>query len=69
MRQLKPLVLSFSRALICEQTIGWERYSHEQIGLKGWGASGPYEQVYKKFGITGPGMTFCLVFLINFQLT
>jgi len=37
-------------------TIGWERYSHEQYGLKGWGASGPYDQVYKKFGLTGPNI-------------
>jgi len=37
-------------------TLGWERYSHEQFGLKGWGASGPYDQVYAKFGITGPNI-------------
>lgn len=35
------------------QTAGWERYSHEQYGLKGWGSSGPYKKVYEKFGITG----------------
>jgi transketolase len=34
-------------------TIGWERYSHEQYGLKGWGSSGPYNKVYAKFGLTG----------------
>ncbi|KAF8326391.1 putative transketolase [Cantharellus anzutake] len=34
-------------------TIGWERYSHEQFGLKGWGSSGPYDKVYAKFGLTG----------------
>ncbi|KAJ6547356.1 transketolase [Mycena capillaripes] len=34
-------------------TLGWERYSHEQYGLPSWGASGPYLQVYEKFGITG----------------
>lgn len=34
-------------------TVGWERYSHEQFGLKGWGASGPYDKVYAKFGLTG----------------
>ena len=37
----------------CIQTIGWERYSHEQYGLKGWGSSGPYDKVYAKFGLTG----------------
>jgi len=37
-------------------TLGWERYSHEQFGLAGWGASGPYKKVYEKFGITGPNI-------------
>ncbi|KAF7777500.1 hypothetical protein Agabi119p4_3572 [Agaricus bisporus var. burnettii] len=32
---------------------GWQKYSHEQFGLNGWGASGPYLKVYEKFGITG----------------
>jgi len=34
-------------------TAGWQKYSHEQWGLKAWGASGPYQKVYEKFGITG----------------
>jgi transketolase len=34
-------------------TSGWGKYSHEQYGLPAWGASGPYKQVYEKFGITG----------------
>jgi transketolase len=34
-------------------TAGWQKYSHEQFGLAGWGASGPYQKVYEKFGITG----------------
>ncbi|KAF9228017.1 transketolase [Gyrodon lividus] len=34
-------------------TIGWQKYSHEQYGLPAWGASGPYQKVYEKFGITG----------------
>ncbi|KAI0049989.1 transketolase [Auriscalpium vulgare] len=34
-------------------TSGWAKYSHEQYGLPAWGASGPYKQVYEKFGITG----------------
>ncbi|OBZ75679.1 Transketolase [Grifola frondosa] len=34
-------------------TLGWQKYSHEQYGLSGWGASGPYKKVYEKFGITG----------------
>ena len=35
------------------QTAGWQKYSHEQFGLPAWGASGPYQKVYEKFGITG----------------
>ncbi|PCH38358.1 transketolase [Wolfiporia cocos MD-104 SS10] len=34
-------------------TFGWQKYSHEQFGLFGWGASGPYKKVYEKFGIAG----------------
>ncbi|KAF8894390.1 transketolase [Infundibulicybe gibba] len=34
-------------------TAGWQKYSHEQYGLSAWGASGPYQKVYEKFGITG----------------
>ncbi|KAF8136274.1 transketolase [Boletus edulis] len=36
-------------------TVGWQKYSHEasQYGMQGWGASGPFQKVYEKFGITG----------------
>ncbi|KAH8108116.1 transketolase [Cristinia sonorae] len=34
-------------------TVGWQKYSHQQFGLFGWGASGPYKKVYEKFGLTG----------------
>jgi transketolase len=34
--------------------MGWAKYSHEQFGLNSFGASGPYKEVYAKFGITGP---------------
>jgi len=34
-------------------TYGWERYAHESFGLAAWGASGPYQKVYEKFGMTG----------------
>jgi transketolase len=37
-------------------TVGWQKYSHEQYGLTAWGASGPYDAVYKKFGLTGPNI-------------
>ena len=33
--------------------MGWQKYSHEQYGINGWGASGPYKKVYEKFGLTG----------------
>ena len=35
-------------------TQGWAKYSHEQIGIDTFGASGPYQQVYEKYGLTGP---------------
>lgn len=33
-------------------TVGWGKYSHEQIGINTFGASGPYKDVYKYFGFT-----------------
>jgi transketolase len=36
-------------------TLGWERYvglTGATIGMHSFGASGPYQDVYKKFGIT-----------------
>ena len=32
--------------------LGWSRYAHVQIGMASFGASGPYKQVYAKFGFT-----------------
>jgi transketolase len=37
-------------------TFGWGAYSHDHFGLKSWGASGPYNQVYEKFGLTPSGI-------------
>ncbi|KAF9643001.1 transketolase [Thelephora ganbajun] len=37
-------------------TLGWQKYSHEQYGLKAWGSSGPYQKVYEHFGITGSNL-------------
>ncbi|KAK9322230.1 Transketolase, thiamine diphosphate binding domain-containing protein [Lipomyces orientalis] len=37
-------------------TLGWQKYSHEQFGINRFGASGPFAQVYKKFGFTGEGI-------------
>ncbi|KAF9448358.1 transketolase [Macrolepiota fuliginosa MF-IS2] len=39
-------------SLEAASTAGWQKYSHEQYGLPAWGASGPYQKVYEKFGIT-----------------
>ncbi|KAI9498357.1 transketolase [Zychaea mexicana] len=33
-------------------TFGWEKYSHAQIGMTSFGASGPAPKLYAKFGIT-----------------
>jgi len=35
-------------------TFGWERYAHGCAGMKTFGASGPYKDVYKKFGLMPP---------------
>lgn len=35
------------------QTQSWSRYSHEQYGIDTFGASGPYQKVYAKYGLTG----------------
>ena len=32
-------------------TFGWSRYAHESLGIDTFGASGPYKQVYKHFGL------------------
>ncbi|CAG8440292.1 2076_t:CDS:10 [Acaulospora morrowiae] len=33
-------------------TFGWSRYAHVSIGMKTFGTSGPYKEVYKKYGLT-----------------
>jgi len=38
-------------------TFGWGAYAHDQFGLKSWGASGPYDKVYEKFGLTPEGIS------------
>ncbi|KAL6309105.1 transketolase [Sparassis latifolia] len=47
-------------------TLGWQKYSHEQFGLSGWGASGPYKKVYEKFGLTGPNIAIVAQKVVNF---
>lgn len=33
-------------------TLGWQKYSHAQIGMKTFGMSAPYEKLYEYFGFT-----------------
>lgn len=33
-------------------TLGWSKYAHTSIGMTDFGSSGPYKQVYRKFGFT-----------------
>lgn len=33
-------------------TLGWQKYAHVNIGMTTFGASGPYKDVYRKFGFT-----------------
>ncbi|KAH7915989.1 Transketolase, thiamine diphosphate binding domain-containing protein [Hygrophoropsis aurantiaca] len=47
-------------------TTGWQKYSHEQFGLPAWGASGPYQKVYEKFGITGTNIASVSKKVISF---
>jgi transketolase len=47
-------------------TLGWHKYSHEQYGLDGWGASGPYIKVYEKFGLTGSNIAVVSQKVIEF---
>lgn len=36
---------------------GWQKYAHAHVGMKGFGASGPYKDLYKKFNITSEAVT------------
>ncbi|EKM55721.1 uncharacterized protein PHACADRAFT_209241 [Phanerochaete carnosa HHB-10118-sp] len=47
-------------------TFGWHKYSHEQFGLVGWGASGPYKKVYEKFGLTGDNISIVGKKIVDF---
>ncbi|CAG8621284.1 10916_t:CDS:10 [Cetraspora pellucida] len=33
-------------------TFGWSKYAHVNLGMKSFGSSGPYKELYKKFGLT-----------------
>jgi transketolase len=51
-------------------TLGWERYTMVhglRFGLDGWGASGPIDAVYDKFGLTVPKITAAVRERLNAQ--
>lgn len=37
-------------------TLPWFKYAQEAVGLRAWGASAPYQEAYKKFGLTPEGI-------------
>ena len=39
-------------AVEASSVIGWREYSHAVVGMSTFGDSGPYKEVYAKFGIT-----------------
>jgi transketolase len=46
-------------AVEAASTFGWERYvgaDGEIVGMTRFGASAPYEELYRKFGITADGV-------------
>jgi len=47
-------------------TIGWSRYSHEHYGLDTFGASGPYKDVYAKYGLVPDNLTKAANKVIDF---
>lgn len=46
--------------------LGWSQYSHEQFGLTGFGASGPYKEVYDHFELNGEGVAKRAVTVVDF---
>ena len=47
-------------------THGWSKYSHASIGLNWFGASGPYQQLYQKYGFTPANIASKATGLVNF---
>ncbi|KAI3633002.1 hypothetical protein MIR68_009077 [Amoeboaphelidium protococcarum] len=46
-------------------TMGWERYSHAQVGLHQFGASAPYQQIYKQVGLVPEVVAEKVLKLVN----
>jgi transketolase len=38
-------------------TFGWSKYAHANVGMTGFGSSGPYQQLYKKYGFTAENIS------------
>lgn len=47
-------------------TYGWQKYAHASLGIDTFGASGPYAEVYAKFGLTAEGVAEKAVRLVQF---
>lgn len=47
-------------------TFGWSRYAHESIGIDTFGASGPYKDVYKHFGLVPDAVAAKVLKVIDF---
>ncbi|KAJ9086217.1 Transketolase [Entomophthora muscae] len=52
----------------CEahSTFGWQAYAHASVGMKTFGASGPYQALYTKFGLTSENIANKAKALIDF---
>ncbi|GBC01909.1 hypothetical protein RclHR1_04380010 [Rhizophagus clarus] len=38
-------------------TFGWSKYAHASVGMTTFGSSGPYQQLYKKYGFTAENIS------------
>ncbi|KAJ2766153.1 Transketolase, partial [Coemansia nantahalensis] len=47
-------------------TFGWHKYVHLPIGIDSFGASGPYQQLYEKFGLTPAAIAAKAVKLVKY---
>eukprot|EP01102_Stenamoeba_stenopodia_P003664 TRINITY_DN13821_c0_g1_i1.p1 TRINITY_DN13821_c0_g1~~TRINITY_DN13821_c0_g1_i1.p1 ORF type:complete len:673 (+),score=178.58 TRINITY_DN13821_c0_g1_i1:91-2109(+) len=46
--------------------LGWEKYAHGSIGLHNFGCSGPYKEVYKKYGLVPENVAAKAKALVDF---
>ncbi|CAI2167206.1 18034_t:CDS:2 [Funneliformis geosporum] len=50
-------------------TFGWSKYAHANIGMTTFGSSGPYQQLYQKYGFTVENITEKVKKTIEFYQT